>query len=157
MTTSDIHDLLRHHPFFADLGDEAVRFIAGCGKNVHFDENEYIFREGDPADTFYILRAGSVGVEVVSPDRGALMIETIGEGEILGVSWLFPPYRWQFDAHALTVTRAVSLDATCLRAKCDEDPALGYQLMQRLTGIMSRRLQSARIRLLDLYSHAGAG
>jgi CRP-like cAMP-binding protein len=83
------------------------------------------------------------------------MVQTVGEGEVLGVSWLFPPYRWQFDAHALEPTRAISFDATCLRAKCDEDPALGYELMQRLAETMSRRLRSARIRMLDLYSHAG--
>jgi CRP-like cAMP-binding protein len=156
MTITDIHELLLHHPFFAGLDSTAVEFIAGCGINVRFEPDEYIFREGEPADRFYIVRAGNVGIEIASPDRGSLMIETVGEGEILGVSWLFPPYRWQFDAHVLGQTRAVSLDATCLRAKCDEDPALGYELMQRLANTMTRRLQSARIRLLDLYSRAGA-
>jgi CRP/FNR family transcriptional regulator, cyclic AMP receptor protein len=157
MTTADIYDLLRHHPFFKDLEESAVEFIAGCGMNVRFAAGEYIFREGEPANTFYVVRAGNVGLEIASPDRGSLMIETVGEDEILGVSWLFPPYRWQFDARALELTRAISLDATCLRAKCDEDPGLGYALMQRVAETMSRRLQSARIRLLDLYSHAGAG
>ena len=156
MTVTGIQDLLRHHPFFAGLEDAAVEFIAGCGTNVHFEPDGYIFREGDAADVFYIVRSGNVAVEIASPDRGSLMIDTIGEGEILGVSWLFPPYRWQFDARAMEATRAIGLDAVCLRNKCEEDPALGYELMQRLAETMSRRMQSARIRLLDLYSRAGA-
>lgn len=155
MKITDIRALLNEHPFFAGLDESAVDFIAGCGRNVRFDTGEYVFHEGEPADSFYLLRAGNIGVEIASPDRGALLIDTVGEGEILGVSWLFPPYRWQFDARAREPIRAISLDAVCLRAKCDEDPRLGYELMQRLSETMFRRLHSARIRLLDLYSHAG--
>lgn len=157
MEQHDLKALLGTHSFFQGLDEGALAFIVGCGTNVRFDVGRYILREGEPADAFYVVRSGRVGIEIGSPDRGPTMIDTIGEGEILGVSWLVPPYRWWFDARALELTRAVSLDATCLRAKCDEDPRLGYQLMQRLAGVMQRRLQSARIRLLDVYGHARSG
>ena len=85
------------------------------------------------------------------------MLDTAREGEIVGVSWLFPPYRWEFDAQAMEPVRAVSLDAVCLRAKCDQDPRLGYELMKRLAEVLRRRMQSARMRLLDLYGTARAG
>jgi CRP/FNR family transcriptional regulator, cyclic AMP receptor protein len=157
MATADIAALLRDHAFFADLDDEALAFVAGCCVNVRFDAGEYVFREGEPADSFYVLRAGRAAIEIGSPDRGTLVIDTVGEGEVVGISWLAPPYRTQFDVRAVELVRAISVDATCLRAKCDEDPRLGYLLMQRIAGIMRQRLQSARIRLLDLYSHASAG
>ena len=154
MSTREIHDLLKDHPFFEGLDREAIEFIAGCGSNVHFAEGTYIAREGDPADLFYVVRTGLVALEISSPDRGPLVVDTVGEAEILGVSWLFPPYRWQFDARAVEQTRAVALDGACLRGKCDQDPRLGYQLTQKLAHVMSGRMQSARVRLLDLYGHA---
>ncbi|MEX2557739.1 MAG: cyclic nucleotide-binding domain-containing protein [Actinomycetota bacterium] len=101
MTTREIHDLLKDHPFFEGLDREAIEFIAGCGSNVHFAEGRYIAREGDPAGLFYVVRSGLVALEISSPDRGPLVVDTVGEAEILGVSWLFPPYRWQFDARAV--------------------------------------------------------
>ena len=155
MTVHDIHDLLARHPFFADLDTDELAFVAGCGSTTHFAEGSYIAREGDPADVFYVVRAGLVALEIAAPDRGAIVIDTVGAGEILGVSWLFPPYRWQFDARAVDTTRAVALDGTCLRAKCEEDPRLGYKLTQHLAEVMRHRMQSARVRLLDLYGPAG--
>ena len=88
------------------------------------------------------------------PGRGEGVVATVDEGDVVGWSWLVPPYRWFFDARAVTEVSAVSVDAGCLREKCDEDPALGYALMQRVAQVMYQRLQSARIRMLDLY---GAG
>lgn len=157
MKTHEIDELLRRHPFFAGLDDETLEFIAGCGTNTRFGAGDYVFREGGRADRFFLVRAGRVALEIATPDREPLVIDTIGEGDILGISWLFPPYRWSFDARAVELTRAVSLDGTCLREKCDAEPALGYELMKRLAAIMRRRMRSARIRLLDIYSDARSG
>lgn len=157
MDLREIRQLLEEHEFFRGVDTAALDFIAGCGRNVRFSAGEFIFREGEPADRFYILRAGRVALETHAPDRGTLVVDTVGEGEILGVSWLYPPYRWQFDARALELTRAVSLDATCVRDKCEQDPRLGYELMKRVAGVLRRRMQSARVRLLDLYGHARTG
>ena len=157
MDTSGIAELLHRHEFFAGLEEESLEFIAGCCTNVRFAAGEYVFHEGEPADTFYVLRSGRVAIEAGAPARSPLVIDTVDKGDILGFSWLSPPYLCQFDARALETTRATCFDAACLRNKCDEDPRLGYVLLQRLTVVMRQRLQSARIRLLDLYSPVSAG
>lgn len=151
-----IAELLEQHPFFQGLAAEDIAFIAGCGQNVVFQEDEYIFREGGPADHFYVLRHGRVALETFIPERGPLIIETIAEGDVLGWSWLFPPYRWSSDARAVEVTRAVALDGVCLRQKCENDARLGYALMQRFTRIMMDRLHATRLLLLDIYGNVPA-
>lgn len=151
MSPQTILTLLAEHPFFSGLESRYLEFLAGCAKNVQFEQNQFVFREGEAANFFYLLRHGSVGLELHSPTRGALHVETLHAGEVLGWSWLVPPYRWQFDARALEPVRAIALDGQCLRAKCDADYALGYPLMKRVAEIFGKRLQATRMRLLDLY------
>jgi CRP-like cAMP-binding protein len=146
-----IESLLAEVPVFAGLGPTGLATVAGCGQNVHFDAGALLFREGDAADTFYVVRHGSVAVETFVPARGPMMIETIESGEVIGWSWLFEPYRWHFDARALTAVRATAFDGACLRGKCEADPALGYALMSRFAQVLIERLQWTRLRLLDLY------
>jgi CRP-like cAMP-binding protein len=152
----DIEALLAEHPFFEGLAPEYLELIAGCGSNVAFSEGEYVFHEGEPADHFYIIRHGMVQLQIFVPHRGPLAIETVREGEVFGWSWLFPPYTWSLDAQAIQQTRAVALDGACLRRKCDEDPKLGYELMKRFAPIIIERLNSTRLRLLDIYGRAPA-
>jgi len=151
-----IDALLRDVPLFNGLSDDYVGLIAGCGSNVVFGPDEVLFREGDTADTFYVIRHGRVAVETFVPSSGPMTIETIEPGEIVGWSWLFPPYRWQFDARAVTTLRATAFDGACLRGKCEEDPRLGYELMTRFAQVIVDRLQWTRLRLLDLYGNRRA-
>lgn len=153
----NLNHLLAEHRFFQGLGQEHVAFLAGCGKNVRFRQGEYLFHEGDAAECFLIVREGLVALEVQAPGRGALVVDTAGADDIVGVSWLFPPYRYQFDGRAVEPTRAVCLDGVCIREKCESDPRLGYELMKRLSAVVMRRMHSARLRLLDLYGDARAG
>ena len=129
--------------------------LAGCAQTDGFAAGDLLFHEGEPANTFWILRHGRVALELHSPNRGSLLIETLDPGEVLGWSWLFPPFRWHFDARALTDVRAVAVDGACLRGKCDADPAFGYELMRRFSRVMVERLQATRVRLLDLYGSPG--
>jgi CRP/FNR family cyclic AMP-dependent transcriptional regulator len=138
-------------PVFAGLPPDQAAELAGCAQTDGWDEGEMLFREGDPADTFYVVRRGRVALELFVPSRGALTIETIEAGEVVGWSWLFPPYRWHFDGRAVGAVRAVAVDGACLRGKCDEDPALGYDLMRRFSQVMLERLQATRLRLADVY------
>jgi CRP/FNR family cyclic AMP-dependent transcriptional regulator len=149
-----IADLLRAQPFFEGLDDSAMDLIAGCGVNARFAAGQPLLREGEPADTFYVLRDGRVALETDAGPRGPVIIETLGPGEVVGWSWLFPPYRWHFDAVALDPVRVVALDGACLRGKCDEDPRLGLELTRRFAGVMLTRLQATRLRLLDVYGDA---
>ncbi len=148
-----ISDLLGEHPFFEGLPPEALELISGCGMNVHFDADATIISEDEPADVFYVLRSGRVAIEVATPRRGPLVIETVGPGEILGVSWLLPPYRWTFDGRATISTSAVALDAACLRQKCDQDPVLGYEMYKRFAALVRDRLQATRLQLVDFYGN----
>lgn len=152
-----IDAVLRDVPMFQGLDSDELVLLAGCATNVHFDEGAVLFREGDSADVFYAVRQGAVALEIFIPTRGAVTIETLEDGEVLGWSWLFPPYRWHFDAKALTPIRATAFDGACLRDKCDQDPRLGYHLMSRFAQVMIERLQWTRLRLLDVYGYGAAG
>lgn len=149
-----IADVLAEQRLFEGLDPEALALLAGCGVNTGFDAGEYLLREGDPAETFYVLRSGRVALQTYAPPRGALVIETLGPGEVVGWSWLFPPYRWHFDAVALDPVRAVALDGACLRGKCETDARLGYELTRRFAAVVVARLQATRLRLLDVYGDA---
>lgn len=144
-------ELLGSHPFFAGLSPSAVELIAGCASNVHFAEGDHIFDEGKPANIFYVIRHGRVALEVYSPTKGPLVIDTMNEGQVLGWSWLVPPYRYFADARAVTPVSATAVDGACLRGKCEADAELGYQLLKRVTTVMYHRMQSARIQMLNLY------
>jgi CRP/FNR family transcriptional regulator, cyclic AMP receptor protein len=146
-----LENVLAEVPFLSGLGPDKLALLAGCAGNVRFAAGENLFREDDPADTFYILRQGSVALETFVPARGPVLIETIDAGEVIGWSWLFAPYRWHFDARALTLVRATGFDGACLRQKCADDPALGYDLMSRFAQVLIERLQWTRLRLLDVY------
>ena len=140
--------VVREHPFFAGLDDAAVKLLAGCAKNVRFEPGEILFREGEPADQFYLLRQGRVELSVKGEGR-CLPIQTVGADEMVGASWLVPPYRWRLQAQAVELTRALALDATCLRGKCEADHSLGYEMMKRFMPILIHRLAAARLQLLE--------
>jgi CRP/FNR family cyclic AMP-dependent transcriptional regulator len=146
-----MEEVLGNHPFFAGLDADAMRLIAGCAFNVHFAQGDRIFNEGEAASRFYVIRRGRVALQVHSPARGSLVTDTMDEGEVLGWSWLVPPYSYFADAEAVTPVSATALDGACLRGKCEADPQLGYELLKRVTSVMYQRMQSARIRLLDVY------
>ena len=147
--------IVREHPFFAGLGEAPCKLVTGCAKNIRFEAGQYLFREGEPADQFYLLRHGRVAFELSAPGRGAVTFQTVGEGDIVGVSWLIPPYRWTYDAKAIELTRAIAMDAACLRRKCEADHDLGYDMMKRFMPVLLQRLQATRLQMPDVYgAHA---
>jgi len=143
--------ILKEHPFFAGLADGFLNLVCGCAKNVRFEADQYLFHEGEPADHFYLIRHGRVALELTAPGRGRLVFQTLTEGEIVGISWLIPPYRWTYDARALELVRAISIDAACLRQKCEADHDLGYEMMKRFLPVLVQRLQATRLQILDVY------
>jgi CRP/FNR family transcriptional regulator, cyclic AMP receptor protein len=156
MATESLERILGEHPFFKGLEEPYLQLFVDCASNVRFNAGETIFREGEDADKFYLIRQGKVALETAAPQRGSVIIQTLGEGEVLGWSWLVAPYRWRFDARATELTRAIALDGKCLRGRSEEDHDLGYELMKRAAQIMEQRLQAARLQLLDVYG-SGAG
>lgn len=147
----NIEQLLHEVPALAGLPEAGRALIAGCATNCVYEPGDQLLREGEPANTFYVIRRGSVALDTFLPPRGAVTIETIEDGDLLGWSWLFPPYRNMFNARAVTTTHAIAFDGACLRGKLDDDPALGYATMKLFASVMVERLQATRLRLLDIY------
>jgi CRP-like cAMP-binding protein len=151
MVEKDINALVAEHPFFKEIPASYQSLIAGCGKNVRFDPGQMIAKTGDPANAFFALRHGRVAVELHSAERGPLILQTLEAGDIVGWSWLFPPYQWKFDVRAVEQVRAISFDGACLRDKCERDCAMGYEFMKRFAAVFMQRLEAARLQLLDVY------
>jgi CRP-like cAMP-binding protein len=143
--------ILKDHPFIQGLDPRLIETMTGCVQNRTFAKDEYLCREGEKADVFFLIRAGHVGLEVYVPTKGPLQIDSVDEGEVLGWAWLIPPYRWHFDARAVTPVRAFSVDAKCLRNKSEQDHELGYHLMQRFAPVIGQRMEAALMKLVDIY------
>jgi CRP/FNR family transcriptional regulator, cyclic AMP receptor protein len=143
--------ILADHPFTHGLNDQHLELLVGCSSNVRFEAGQMVFRDGQEANQFYLIREGKMAVEPCAAERGPINILTLGAGEVLGWSWLVPPYRWRFDARAIEPTRAIALDGKCLREKSESDTNLGYELLKRIAHIMEERLQATRLQLLNVY------
>jgi CRP/FNR family transcriptional regulator, cyclic AMP receptor protein len=143
--------MLSQHAFFKGLAPEVIDLVSSCAQDIKFSAGQYICHEDDQADQFYVLLQGHVALQIASPGRGARTFLTVGAGEVFGVNWLVAPYRWTYDAKALDDTKAVVLNAACLRRKCEADHDLGFELMKRVMPILIERLHVCRIQLLDLY------
>ena len=144
--------LLKEHPFFEGMDPKVRQTIAGCAANERFNADEYIFREGGHADRFYLIRHGRVALEIHIPGRDPIIVQTLQEDDILGWSWLTPPYKWRADARALQLVRAISLDAVCLREKYETDHTLGYELFKRFVPIIAQRIEAGRLQMIDIYA-----
>jgi CRP/FNR family transcriptional regulator, cyclic AMP receptor protein len=144
--------IIGEHPLFAGLEPHYTGLLVGCASNVRFAAGTYIFKEGDEANEFYLIRSGRVALEIFAPQRKPIIVETLSVGDVLGWSWLLPPYHWKFHAHTTRDTRAIALDGKCLRTKCEQNRDLGYEVLKRFAQIVERRLEATRVQLLDVYS-----
>ncbi|MEU1529228.1 cyclic nucleotide-binding domain-containing protein [Streptomyces fagopyri] len=126
-------------------------------REVSFPQGARLFEEGGPADRFWIVRTGTVDLDMRVPGRRAAVIESLRHNELVGWSWLFAPHAYHLGAEATTPVRAYEFDATAVRAMCHDDPALGLAVAEWVGGILAHRLRSARTRLLDLYAPHGSG
>jgi CRP-like cAMP-binding protein len=146
-------DLLSAHPFLADLPVPwLTRLTYQARRSVH-NVGSRIIHEGSRADRFWLIRDGAVAIDFNVQGRGAVVIEEIGNGEVVGWSWLLPPYRWHFGAVAVRQTLAIEFDARGVQGVCEQEPALGYELTRRFSLVLADRLQAARGRLVELYGY----
>lgn len=147
---------LGEHAFLRGMPDRQLAVLSRACWVSPLRAGARLFGEGDPAHRFWLIRSGHVALDVHSPGRPPLIVETLGEGDLLGLSWLVPPYEWQFGATAIHDTLTYELNAMAVRAACEADPGLGYELLRRVMAAASSRLQSTRVRMLDLYTVPGA-
>jgi CRP-like cAMP-binding protein len=149
MAVKAVESVIAAHPFLRDLKPPYLRLLGDSAMRVRFEKDELIFREGDPANRFYLIEEGRVSLESHRRDEAPVAVQVIGPGEVLGWSWLFPPYYWQFDARALEPTTAIFFYGTRLREQCEQDHAFGYEMMKRMTQVVIHRLQATRKQLLS--------
>lgn len=157
MKIETLSKVLATHPFLQGLAEEHIEFLTGCASNLRFEAGDFLARCGDPTEHTYLLRSGRVALEVFVPGKGPQRVQTVGENEALGWSWLFPPYEWHFDARALDTTLVLAFDGACLRRKLEEDHHLGYEMLKRLIRAAHQRLERTRLQMLDVYEKGGAG
>ena len=147
---------LAAHPFLHGMPADQLGMLAEAARDVSFPARHRLFEDGGNATRFWLIQSGHVALDLHIPGEGPVVIETIGMGELLGWSWLFPPYRWAFGAVAATAVEAFEFDAPLVREACAADPGLGYELNQRITLVMAKRLQSTRIRLITRSGYSAA-
>lgn len=131
--------------------------LMSLAHEVSFPIGARLFEEHRHADRFWIIRTGTVALDLHVPGRRAAVIETLGHNELVGWSWHFPPYTWQLGGEATSPVRAYEFDADTVRRLCDEDPEFGRAIAVWVGRVVAHRLHAARVRLLDLYAPYGSG
>lgn len=152
MSDLAIREYLGKLPFFAGLSDEHLDQLASVATSAHYNSQQRVFKSDTDADKFYIIRDGKIGVEIPAVAGEPLRIQTLGNGGVLGWSWLIPPYRWLFDARALNASDIIAVDGVKLREQCEKDPSLGYQLLKRFAVLMAERLNASRVVAIKEYT-----
>jgi CRP/FNR family transcriptional regulator, cyclic AMP receptor protein len=138
------------HPFLAGMNRVQLTLLADCAISVRFRAGEIILREGERANRVYLIETGKVVLESSNRKGQPVVVDTIGAGDLLGWSWMFPPYIWQFTARAVTPTYAIFFAGPILREYCEHDHSLGFELLKRITAVMTRRMQNARRKMIEI-------
>ena len=152
MSRQQLEAAVAAHPFVLGLNEHHIRLLADCAMQTRFETNQVIFKERETANRFYLIEHGHVALESSGHANQPVIIDEVGDGDLLGWSWLFPPYVWHFSARAMQPTTAIFFYGTVLREYCERDQALGFELFKRMSEVMTRRLQAARVRLLEAYA-----
>ena len=155
MSKQEIEDYLSTHAFFSEMDKSFVKFLSDTATELQINRGDVLFQHGKPADKFYLLRKGQVSVQVPALMGPTLDIQTLVEDQILGWSWLIPPYRWSFQARALEDSDLLEFDGSAILARCEEDSRFGYELFKRFAALMSERLDAARQKMMDEWNPPG--
>lgn len=154
LTTMELRTLaeyLGHEPIFEHLEDPFLQLLTECAQEREIPPETFLCRAGEPATSFFLVREGSVALEVYTPHRHAITIQTLGPGELVGWAWLIPPYRWNFDAHCMDPARVIAFDSQCLRQLFEQNHELGYQMLKRFLPVMAQHLRAMQMQLLEIY------
>jgi CRP/FNR family cyclic AMP-dependent transcriptional regulator len=146
-----LEEMIVKHPFWAGLNLHYLDLLKKCARFQRFEEGRSIFQEGGNADHFYLIQKGRVTLHAFVPGRGVVTVQTLGGGDALGWSWLFPPYQWHFSADSSDSTEAIIFDAKPLRDEAEENHDFGYELTKRVSKMLLQRLQGTRLLLVNFY------
>ena len=146
---NNVRSILEHQPFFNDLDSKFIKFIEDAASIEELDSHDYLFYEGDPAHHFYLIMEGLIGIQVFAGESGFVNIEKLGSGQMIGWSWLLPPYAWFFSGEVLEPSRVIKFDGEKLRRICENDHEFGYEMAKRLTTVATQRLGETRSKLAE--------
>jgi CRP/FNR family transcriptional regulator, cyclic AMP receptor protein len=155
MNEPTITDYLRTHTLFSDFSNDDIIFLSDCANSRSIKKGSILFRQGEPAQKFYIILSGQISIEVPAIMGPELEIQTVGKNQVLGWSWLISPYRWSFQAEAEVDSELLEFDGDLIRTRCDQDPQLGYTLLKKFADLMATRLDAARQKMMDAWNPAG--
>jgi CRP/FNR family cyclic AMP-dependent transcriptional regulator len=147
-----IEEALASHPFLQNMDIAYLRYLADCSQMMKFDSGQFLLRQGAAAREFYLIRSGRICIELFSGEGGPVVIQTLGAGEVLGWSWLIPPYQWRFDARAVDAGEAIAVKGDVLKAAFTRFPEFGHEIMQRFIRVIAERLEAERLKLVNLYA-----
>lgn len=155
MSNPSTTEYLSAHEFFSGFSDDVLKFLYECSSTREIKKGQILFRQGENADKFYVVKSGRISVQIpaiIGPD---LEIQTLGKDQVLGWSWLISPYKWNFQAKAEEHSELLQFDGIAILARCEQEPKFGYELLKKFAGLMSERLNAARLKMMDEWNPAG--
>lgn len=155
MSNQSIAEYLSAHEFFSELSEDALKFLCECASAREIKKEQILFRHGERADKFYVIRNGRISVQIPALMGPTLEIQALGQDQVLGWSWLISPYQWNFQAKAEEDSELLEFDGTAILARCEQDPKFGYELLKRFAALMSERLDAARQKMMDEWTPVG--
>jgi CRP-like cAMP-binding protein len=155
VTNPPIEEYLSKQEFFSSLNQEYIKTLARFASEQQIEPDQVLFRQGEHAHHFYLIRNGSITIEIPAITGPQLEVQSLGAGQILGWSWLISPYRWNFQARAEAPTTLLAFDGDAVLAQCEAEPPFGYALLKRFASLMAERLEVARQRMMDQWNPPG--
>ena len=155
MSNPSITEYLSAHEFFSEFSDDVLKFLCECSSTREIKKGQILFRQGENADKFYIVRSGRISIQMPAIMGPTLEIQSVDEGQILGWSWLISPYQWNFQTKAEEDSELLQFDGVAILARCEQEPKFGYELLKKFAGLMSVRLNAARQKMMDEWNPVG--
>ena len=155
MSNPSITEYLSAHEFFSEFSDDVLKFLCECSSMREIKKGQILFRQGEHADKFYVVRSGLISIQMPAIMGPTLEIQTVNENQVLGWSWLIPPYKWNFQTKAEEDSELLQFDGAAILARCEQEPKFGYELLKKFAGLMSVRLNAARQKMMDEWNPVG--
>jgi CRP-like cAMP-binding protein len=155
MSNQSTTGYLSTHEFFSEFSDDVLKFLCECSSTREIKKGQILFRQGEHADKFYVVRNGRISIQMPAIMGPTLEIQTLGKDQVLGWSWLISPYQWNFQTKAEEDSELLQFDGTAILARCEQEPKFGYELLKKFAGLMSVRLNAARQKMMDEWNPAG--
>jgi CRP/FNR family transcriptional regulator, cyclic AMP receptor protein len=155
MDNQSTTEFLSTHEFFSGLSDDVLTFLYECSSTFAIKKGQVLFFQGENADKFYVVHKGRIAIQMPAIIGPTLEIQALGKDQVVGWSWLIPPYKWNFQAVAEEDSELLMFDGSAILARCEREPKFGYELLKKFAALMSVRLDVARQKMMDEWNPAG--